>query len=98
MERVLALWRADEAGPSLAIGQRRPDHLRPDCRVHVAELIEHHAIEVDSPQAVRIVGAVDADASAPRKLDPQFTLVDLAARNEPRVLFQIGPGDVLGLI
>ena len=97
VKAVLALRRPDEAGPAVAVSQRRADHLRPGPRVHVAVFVQHHAVEVDTAHPVVVVGAVKPDPVAGREVHPQFGLVDRHSGDLRRIPLQIAPGHVLGL-
>ena len=94
VERIAALRRADEDGPALAVGDRRTDDLGPHARVHVGVFIEHHAVEIDAAQGVRIVGAVEPDLSAIGIIGAQLALVRRCSRRPPRRhrIAQIIPG------
>ena len=69
VEVILTAWRADEYRPSFAVGQQRPDDLAPHRRPHVAVLIQHHAVQIQTAQAVRVVSAVQAHPRSVVQLD-----------------------------
>src|SRR4249919_804474 len=64
VEGVLALRSANEDGPSLAVAKSWANDLRPDGRVHVAELVEDRPVQVNTSKTIRIVSTVDANAGA----------------------------------
>ena len=96
---VVTFGRPDEDGPALAVGQHRAHHLAPHVRVLVGKLVEHHAIEVLTPDAVGIVCAIQRDASPiVRELDVQLGLVDLDAGDVADEVFDVLPRHLLRLL
>ena len=76
---------------------RRRPHLAPEMRAHLRVLVEHHPIEIDAAQRIRVVGAVELDARPVGEVDAELGLVDLPVRDRLRVLLEVVPGDLLGL-
>ena len=95
---VVPLRRSDEHRPTLPIGQSRPDDLGPQTRVHIRELVQDHAIEVDAAQAVRVVGAVQPHPASVRHVDPQFANQRIPAWDRRGIVNEVLPGHVLGLL
>ncbi len=96
---VAALGGADEHRPALPVSERGTDDLGPDARVHVGIFIEHHAVEIDAAQRIRIVGAEQPHPPAIGIVDAQLRLMhprpDRARRRHGGA--QIVPGHLLGL-
>jgi len=84
MELVAPHRRTDEHRPALAVGQRRPDHLRPHARLHLGELVEHHPVEIKAAQPVRIVCAIDEERAVALRetIESHFSTADGSLRSE----------------
>jgi hypothetical protein len=93
LEGVAALRRADEHRPAPAIAQRRPHHVEPHGRRHVGEFVEHHAVQVDAAQAIRVVTAVEANPRAADEVDTEFGFMRFGTAGKQRlsVLLQVAP-------
>ena len=96
-ELVMALGRADEDRPAFAVGERRADHLAPEMRAHLRVFVEHHPVEIDAAQRIRVVGAVELDPRAVGEVDAELGLARRPVRHRRRVVLEIVPRDLLGL-
>ncbi len=93
VEAVAAARRADEERPALPVGERRPHDLAEDPRRHLAELVEHHPVQIDAAQRVRIVGAEQCQPRPVRQIDAKLRLAPLRPRNRRGKMLEIVPGD-----
>ena len=96
-EFVVPPGRPDENRPALAVGERRADHLAPEMRAHLRVLVEHHPVEIDAAQRVRVVRAVELDARPVGEIHAELGLVDVPVRDRLGIVLEVVPGDLLGL-
>jgi len=67
-------------------------------QVHVAVLIEDHAVKVATTHPIIIVSAIDPDACpVVRQVNPKLAFVDLGTLDGHREPFEIGPCRIFGL-
>ena len=96
VEHIFPRRGADEHGEALAVGQEGEQHLRPQTRFHLRWLVQHHPVQVDAPEGVRVVTAEQSDAGAVVQLDRQLRHVHVGPHPR-RVLHEVVPRDALGL-